>query len=136
MRAVKWGRTQLSCACVSMQSRPNHPNYAQLGFRVPPDHIPQQSTAEMDWCRVVGPHGLCRPLDEKQVQQTTRPLALCAGCSKWNTSGWNAICSSGSRAGTKKGAEGRAGVGGQGQRGRGRGRGRGSGRGRGLGFRV
>ena len=21
----------------------------------------------MDWCRVVGPRGLCRPLDEKQV---------------------------------------------------------------------
>ena len=31
------------------------------------DQILQQSTTEMDWCRVVGPGGLCRPLDEKQV---------------------------------------------------------------------
>ena len=27
-------------------------------------HIAQTSTAEMDWCRVVGPRSLCRPLDE------------------------------------------------------------------------
>ena len=28
------GRTHLSRACVSMLSRPNHPNYSQIGFRV------------------------------------------------------------------------------------------------------
>ena len=31
----------------------------------------------MDYCRVVGPRGLCRPLDGKQG-----PLAPCQGCSK------------------------------------------------------
>ena len=71
-----------------MQSHPSHPNYSQLGFKVHPPNPPQgglscsllpfavqylsnqisqQSTTEMDWCRVVGPRGLCRPLDEKQV---------------------------------------------------------------------
>ena len=39
--------------------------------------------AEMDYCRVVGPRGLCRPLDEKQGLPTnTSPLAPCKGCSK------------------------------------------------------
>ena len=37
----------------------------------------------MDSCRVVGPRGLCRPLDEKQGFPTnTSPLAPCQGCSK------------------------------------------------------
>ena len=37
----------------------------------------------MDCCRVVGPRGLCRPLDEKQGLPTnTSPLAPCLGCSK------------------------------------------------------
>ena len=43
----------------------------------------QQNGAEMDYCRVVGPRGLCRPLDEKQGFPTnTSPLAPCQGCSK------------------------------------------------------
>ena len=29
---------------------------------------------EMDWCRVVGPRGLCRPLDEKQTTWPSRPV--------------------------------------------------------------
>ena len=46
-------------------------------------HIPQEATAEMDWCRLVGPHGLCRPLDESQAFPTnTPPLAACEGRSK------------------------------------------------------
>ena len=37
----------------------------------------------MDYCRVVGPRGLCRPLDEKQGFPTnTSPLAPCEDCSK------------------------------------------------------
>ena len=45
--------------------------------------VPQQNGAEMDYCRVVGPRGLCRPLDEKQGFPTnTSPLAPCQGCSK------------------------------------------------------
>ena len=37
----------------------------------------------MDYCRVVGPRGLCRPLDKKQGLPTnTSPLAPCEGCSK------------------------------------------------------
>ena len=37
----------------------------------------------MDYCRVVGPRGLCRPLDEKQGFPTnTSPLAPFKGCSK------------------------------------------------------
>ena len=42
------------------------------------DQISQQSTTEMGWCRVVGPRGLCRPLDEKQATNkqpgTSRPV--------------------------------------------------------------
>ena len=73
---------------------PTTPNYSQLGFRVHPPNPPQgglscsllpaarhtndyntqETTAEMDWHRVVGPRGLCRPLDEsKGFQQTTCP---------------------------------------------------------------
>ena len=45
--------------------------------------VSQQNGAEMDYCRVVGPRGLCRPLDEKQGFPTnTSPLAPCQGCSK------------------------------------------------------
>ena len=34
----------------------------------------------MDWCRVVGPHGLCRPLDDKQGFPTNNlALAPCQG---------------------------------------------------------
>ena len=75
------------------QSHPSHPNYSQFGFRVHPpnppqgglscsllpfavqyisDQISQQSTTEMDWCRVVGPRGLSRPLDQKQVSNKQR----------------------------------------------------------------
>ena len=37
----------------------------------------------MDCCRVVGPRGLCRPLDEKQGFPTnTSPFAPWKGCSK------------------------------------------------------
>ena len=35
------------------------------------NHIAQLSTAEMDWRRVVGPCGLCRPLDENQTKNTS-----------------------------------------------------------------
>ena len=35
----------------------------------------------MDWCGVVGPRGLCRPLDEKKGFPTnTSPLTPCQGC--------------------------------------------------------
>ena len=40
---------------------------ASLASRHINDHISQQTTAEMDWCRVVGPRGLCRPLNQKQA---------------------------------------------------------------------
>ena len=44
-----------------------------------------QTTAEMDWCRVVGPRGLCRPLDEKQGFPTKNPpLGPCKSRSKCN----------------------------------------------------
>ena len=39
--------------------------------------VSQQSGAEMDSCRVVGPRGLCRPLDEKQGSPTnTSPVRV------------------------------------------------------------
>ena len=38
------------------------------------DHKTQQTTVEMDWCRVVGPRGLCRPLDEKPKFPTNNSL--------------------------------------------------------------
>ena len=44
-----------------------------LAIRRINDHMSQQTTAEMDWCRVVGPRGLCRPLDEKQALPTNNP---------------------------------------------------------------
>ena len=73
------------------------PAYSQLGFRVHPPtppgfscsllpfafavphlnkHIAQPSTAEMDWCQVVGPRGF--PLNNPH-------LAPCKGRSKWQT---------------------------------------------------
>ena len=39
--------------------------------------VARQTTAEMDWCRVVGPRGLCGPLDEMQRFPTSNlPLTL------------------------------------------------------------
>ena len=35
--------------------------------------VAQPSTADMDGCRVVGPRGLCRPLDEKRGFPTSHP---------------------------------------------------------------
>ena len=35
--------------------------------------VSQQTTAEMDRCRVVGLRGLCRPLDERQRFPTNNP---------------------------------------------------------------
>ena len=69
----------------------HHRNYFQLGFKVHPSspssrgtffsllpfavrhingHVSQQTTAVMDWCRVVGP---CPPLDEKRGVPTNNP---------------------------------------------------------------
>ena len=57
----------------------------------------------MDWCRVVGPRGLCRPLDES-FQQTTP----CKGCSKCEHAGQDRA--QGGRAGRQggQGGQGRA----------------------------
>ena len=71
----------------------------------------------MDWCGVVGPRGLCRPLDEKKGFPTnTSPLAPCQGCSRPHT-GLDL-----GRAGQgRTGGQGRAGRAGQGRAGKGEG---------------
>ena len=60
----------------------------------------------MDWCRVVGPRGLCRPLDEKQGFQ--------------QTAGQQAGKQDKGRAGHGRAGQGRAGRGGAGRAGQGR----------------
>ncbi|CAE7928211.1 unnamed protein product [Symbiodinium sp. KB8] len=41
--------------------------------------VARQTTAEMDWCRVVGPRGLCGPLDEMQRFPTSNLRAWSSG---------------------------------------------------------
>ena len=54
----------------------------------------------MDHRRVVGPRGLCRPLDEKQRLPTnTSPLAPCEGCSKAGQRTTSRVSRTGDRAG-------------------------------------
>ena len=49
-----------------------------------------RTRTEMDWCRVVGPRSLCRPLDKKQGLATINnpSLAPCEGCSTCNHLSW------------------------------------------------
>ena len=55
--------------------------FASLRSSALNDDISKQTTAEMDWRQVVGPSGLCRPLDEKNGFPSNNPhLAPCKGC--------------------------------------------------------
>ena len=102
----------------------NSASELRLGRRRP-DSECKASNAEMDWCRVVGPCGLCRPLDEKHGFPANTPhLAPCKGRLKGTRAGQGRA---GSRAGQRQRAaaagraqgraQGRAG--GQGARGHG-----------------
>ena len=67
----------------------------------------------MDWCRVVGPRGLCRPLDEKHGFPLNNPhLAPCKGRTKWQTIAGRLGRQAGRQAGRAGRAGGRAGKGG------------------------
>ena len=71
----------------------------------------QQSTTEMGWCRVVGPRGLCRPLDEKQATNKQPGHRALSGLLDVLTQG---------RAGQGRAGQGREGRAGQGRAGQGR----------------
>ena len=75
----------LASACIPA---PNNPTIFNKGLGITPQgklscsvlpfavlykmNFSRQATAEMGWCRVVGPRGLCRPLDVKQGFPTLR----------------------------------------------------------------
>ena len=87
----------------------------------------QQSTTEMGWCRVVGPRGLCRPLDEKQA--TNKHLSGLLDVLTQGRAGQG-------RAGQGRAGQGRAGRGGAGRGGAGRGRARAPQQARGFGVHL
>ena len=74
----------------------------------------------MDWCRVVGPRGLCRPLEEKQVSNKQPGPRALSGLLDVRTQGRAGQSTGQGRAGQRAG-QGRAG---QGRAGQGQGQGR------------